>query len=306
MGLLSNVQNGECCTLRARNLIGRSRTCDLKLSARMVSGEHATLWWKDKSWVIRDLSSRNGTFVDGLRIEPGLAVPLRVGAILAFGDNREQWRLASAEPPSAQAVSLDDGQTVSAIGELLGIPDADTPMATIYRNPAGLWVVDQDDAERPVHDRQELLIGEQLWRLHLPEPIGGTWDLDAQTPAVEVLSLHFAVSLDEEHVELEARFGNRTYDLKSRAHHYLLLTLARQRLKDSENEDLPRSAHGWVYQDDLLKMLNVDNNKLNVDIFRARKQFAAAGVEGAARIVERRTTTRQLRIGIGDLHIRQL
>jgi hypothetical protein len=42
---------------------------------------------------------------------------------------------------------------------------------------------------------------------------------------------------------------------------------------------------------------------LNVDIFRARKQFASAGVEGAANIIERRSSTSQIRLGIRAVEV---
>jgi hypothetical protein len=45
---------------------------------------------------------------------------------------------------------------------------------------------------------------------------------------------------------------------------------------------------------------------LNIDVFRIRGQFAAAGVVDAADILERRPPSRQLRIGTGRLTIETL
>jgi len=53
-------------------------------------------------------------------------------------------------------------------------------------------------------------------------------------------------------------------------------------------------------------MLGLEPNVLNVQIFRARKQLAAAGFEDAAQLVERRPGARQLRLGTGRLRVRTL
>jgi hypothetical protein len=53
-------------------------------------------------------------------------------------------------------------------------------------------------------------------------------------------------------------------------------------------------------------MLKTDQVKLNVDIFRARKQFGDLGIVGAPSVVERRPTTRAIRLGVGRFTISPL
>jgi hypothetical protein len=50
-------------------------------------------------------------------------------------------------------------------------------------------------------------------------------------------------------------------------------------------------------------MLRVDANRLSVDLFRARKQLADLGVEGAQHLIERRVEARQLRLAVANLQI---
>ena len=69
-----------------RCLVGRSRSCDLVLSAGDVSGEHAVVQWSADHWELRELGSRNGSFVDGERVAAGERAPLRLGADLGHGD----------------------------------------------------------------------------------------------------------------------------------------------------------------------------------------------------------------------------
>jgi hypothetical protein len=50
-------------------------------------------------------------------------------------------------------------------------------------------------------------------------------------------------------------------------------------------------------------MLATSLSQLTLDIYRARRQFSDAGVVDSAQIVERRTTSRELRIGVERLSV---
>jgi hypothetical protein len=57
-------------------LVGRHSTCAVRLAAETVSRRHARLVFRDGGWVIQDLGSKNGTFVNGVpvgrcRLRPG-------------------------------------------------------------------------------------------------------------------------------------------------------------------------------------------------------------------------------------------
>jgi pSer/pThr/pTyr-binding forkhead associated (FHA) protein len=49
--------------------IGRSPDSDLQMADIRVSRNHAVVEFDGANWVIRDLGSANGTYVDGARIE---------------------------------------------------------------------------------------------------------------------------------------------------------------------------------------------------------------------------------------------
>jgi hypothetical protein len=53
----------------------------------------------------------------------------------------------------------------------------------------------------------------------------------------------------------------------------------------------------------LLRMLATNLAQLTLDIYRARRQFADAGVVDSAQLVERRTSSRELRIGVESISI---
>jgi hypothetical protein len=76
-----------------------------------------------------------------------------------------------------------------------------------------------------------------------------------------------------------------------------MLELARARLAD-QAEGASRAEAGWRYTDDLQRAMRLEPATLNLYLFRAREQLGQAGVEGAARLFERRRLSGQLRIGV--------
>jgi pSer/pThr/pTyr-binding forkhead associated (FHA) protein len=52
-----------------KQIIGRTSECDIQIFDERVSRQHAKIWERGGVVFIRDLKSRNGTFVEGERIE---------------------------------------------------------------------------------------------------------------------------------------------------------------------------------------------------------------------------------------------
>ena len=69
-------------------LIGRAQGNDVVLSnaLRLVSQRHAEIRWQDERFWLVDLGSKNGTWLDGLRLETGRRYVLRSGARFVVGD----------------------------------------------------------------------------------------------------------------------------------------------------------------------------------------------------------------------------
>lgn len=308
MGSIREVSSGQTQLLQPEHLIGRASTCALRLPHRYVSAQHALLRWAAGRWEVKDLGSRNGTFLDGIRLKPGVEQVVRRGARLAFGKATEgEWEVADISPPPAMAVPLDGGDPVQIDADLIALPSSNDPRATIYRNQEGVWVLEQpDESSAPIVNLQTFEVAGRGWRFCCAEEFRTTSIAPSRVDLeVRRLKLAFSVSRDEEHVELQVLSGGRTVDMGARAHNYLLLTLARRRLKDAA-EGLPETTCGWVDQDDLAHDPSMAPPQLNIDVFRIRKQFAALGVTDAANIVERRPRTHQLRIGTPLLSIVQI
>jgi len=66
------------------NLVGRDAAAQVRFEDSSVSRRHARITVSGAGTQIEDLGSKNGTFLDGLRLSVG-AVPLRDGSRVAFG-----------------------------------------------------------------------------------------------------------------------------------------------------------------------------------------------------------------------------
>ncbi len=302
MAKLRRLQDGEIRAVPARCLLGRSPTCNFVLQERYASGEHARLSWTGSQWEIRDLGSKNGTFVDGKHIEPGRPVTVGVGVELRFGTTEQGWIFDDASAPGALAVDLVEGRSQSAVGEVLLLPTDDSPEVSVYPAAMGAgWCLEDGEGEvHPVRNQEVVQVAGRAWRLELPVMSDATPMVNLAF-TLENISLRFEVSQDEERVEPIIILHGKETRLEAREHAYVLLTLARARLEDAE---LPNEQRGWRTLAELSKMLRMDQNAINVSIHRARQQLAGTGLEGAAGVVE--VSRGKRRLGLGRFEIGRL
>jgi hypothetical protein len=310
MAVLAKHPDGTRSIVLSPHLVGRSRLANLRMTEPTVSGEHAVLRWTGRDWELHDLGSRNGTIVDGRRLAPGERVVLARGAVVAFGQADNAWRLIDDAPPTIVALPASGGEPIGARNHLLALPGEDDPEAVVYRDPAGDWVLEQGGETTRITDGAIVRAGGGEFTLRVPDLIAATWDNSSPAPHLAALTFRFSVSRDEEYVALTARADHHVIDLGARAHHVVLLTLARSRLEDrkpggaaGERGALLESSEGWVYLDELADKLAMDETHLNVAVFRCRRQLAEAGIIDAARIIERRRPTREVRLGVSRIEI---
>jgi len=90
-------------------VIGRASGADVVLDGPLVSRRHAQLSDTPQGFVLSDLGSRNGVFVNGRRI--GVPVVLEIGDTLTIGENTFAL-LASAPPPTRRSTTLSDARSI--------------------------------------------------------------------------------------------------------------------------------------------------------------------------------------------------
>jgi hypothetical protein len=292
--------------LATRALVGRAETCSVRLQSLRASGEHAVLFWSGGAWSVRDLGSTNGTSASGRKLGVGERAVLAAGAELVFADESERWTFVEVGAPSIRARSVVTGAVRVPEHGVLALPDASDPRITIFEDEAGHWVLESEGEARPASDEERIEAG-GAWVLHVPRGEGSgevptTLSQAAGAKLVRTIGFRFEVSRDGEHVALALRQAGIETRLGARAHHDLLLVLARARALDRTTGVAP-SERGWMYVDDLLQELGVDLQHLNVLVLRARQQLGSAGVTDVGALFERRLSTRQIRLGTDAVEI---
>ena len=302
MALIRNDKTGSRVVLRSRHLVGRSAAVDTTVDTAGVSGEHAAFTWTGHGWELRDLGSTNGTFVGDRQVGAGERVKLAPGDRIGFGGTSDPWLVDTVAAPSVVAWSGED--LIEGEGPFLALPSLDDPDVVIERDDMH-WVLVQNDERTPLSDRETVVVRGRAWEIGLPTALAATAPLGDASQLKTLMerslsgtSLAFAVSGDEEYLELTVTVAGEPNKLPPKAHQYLLLVLARSRMEDNEG---PASEQGWVYSSDLRKMLACSANQFHVMCHRCRREFEKLGVTDAPEIIERRTTSRQVRIGVARL-----
>jgi pSer/pThr/pTyr-binding forkhead associated (FHA) protein len=299
--MLKHVPTGKGIPLAHHTRVGRTADADLRIEDKRISSEHALLSWTNGIWEVRDLGSRNGTVVDGMRLEPGRRVPIRRGVSLKFGSPDHHFTLESDAEPDVVAVCLDGDEILEGEHGHLQLSDN---VVLLTEDGTDYFLQRKDEREK-VEDRQVVEVDSTRFRLLIPPASS----LDGQTATAEGVllpkgvALRFEVSPDEEHVQVHLIAPGVSKILRPRSFDFMLLVLARARLADDGDPDTPEEERGWVYVDELAKDLGLDVSHINVDIYRARRRFASAGVQGADDMLNRRTHTRAVRLGCGKVEV---
>ena len=93
-------------------LIGRGEDCHLRPNSDLVSRHHCILFVGDSGAAVRDLNSRNGTFVNDERISGDR--PLRAGDRLKIGQLTFEVRLSAGETAEAPQTASAKGPVAPA------------------------------------------------------------------------------------------------------------------------------------------------------------------------------------------------
>lgn len=309
MAVLQHAGTGRSIALESEMCVGRSRSCQLQIEADVVSSRHAALRWTGSGWVLKDLASKNGTFVDGSRLHSGEMRNLKVGTEMVFGHGDQRWRLVDDSGPRPMALRIggtsEGPPAVFEENHMIVVPSPERPEVTLFADSDGIWSIEGDDDTRTIHDGHEFVAGGEVYRFCKPAAILRTKEIstaqleeESRGPAVSDVIVEFGVSPDEEHVEVTAQLGGVRQRLGSHVHFYLLLHLARERLRDHTSPTASAS-EGWCYIEDLCRGLQLDSDeRVNVHVCRIRKSFAALGLKNSAQVIERRPRARHIRIGL--------
>jgi pSer/pThr/pTyr-binding forkhead associated (FHA) protein len=66
-------------------IVGRSSRANIVINNSYVSGQHLSLKAVGNEVMVKDLGSTNGSYIDGQKLQPHVAVPLLPGQRLIIG-----------------------------------------------------------------------------------------------------------------------------------------------------------------------------------------------------------------------------
>jgi hypothetical protein len=287
--------------------VGRAANNTLVLTDDTVSWHHAQIWVEgDVPW-LRDLGSRNGTFVNDERVVGALRVAdgdvVRIGkhALLTLRGSTagpSAWRTRHVEDLTTGVrllVRSDRFLLGSAPGCDLRVEAWPERAATIVLHDNGEIWIGTDEAEWQVEPSQEFeLRGRRLRVVEEALPHAPTVEWEAQVYPYEVQAVGTgedgpqAVLVDASSSRSIVLTGNRGV---------LLFVLARKLAKD-RTVGASRGEEGWCSTDDVLTGVwgrgQKSANHLNVLVHRLRGQLAGEGFDPW--FVEKRRGAIRLRV----------
>ena len=266
MAYFKHKNTGGLIVLRPHHVFGNQKSAENTYCAgKSVSKIHAVVYWKYSNWYIVD-HSRCGCFVNDRKVEPSKEISLRVGDTVRFGNSIDaEWVVADLSKPRPQIVELtpiNNNCIPLNKSNLLG------DGGLVYLSDSGNWVYENQGYIQVLRNNEVFGSGLFKWML--------TYLVEESDVLPEERSKYlfvFSLSLDEEHVSVLVRHGEKEIQLGERTHHYLLLNLARVRVDDCNNS-VSSDEQGWLDMEELSKMLQLDCSHLNVQIYRIRKQLS--------------------------------
>jgi pSer/pThr/pTyr-binding forkhead associated (FHA) protein len=109
MGVLARLRSADTCyeLEERKTTVGRDESCDIRLTAQGISRFHAALEFVQGQPQILDYNSRNGTFVNSERVDPGRAMALQNGDLIVFSAyEKTSYRFELPGYPSSMSTPL--------------------------------------------------------------------------------------------------------------------------------------------------------------------------------------------------------
>lgn len=143
--------------------LGRGFDCGVALNDPLCSREHARVTFEGDCWVVIDCGSRNGTFVNGQRID---SATLGDGHLVKIGATELEFH-QSDEPPTSESDDPGESQTLvqqaavdhpsAGAVSLTGLPNAEQVKELMLRYQLAIRLLGCTDPDQTVRTALELL-----------------------------------------------------------------------------------------------------------------------------------------------------
>ncbi len=291
MAKLLNTQTNEQTLLRSQHIFGRhTASSHTILENPEASRLHASIMWNGTFWMLQDTSS-NGTYLNDEALMSGTKIRLKQGDVIKFGAlNACGWVLQNDDEPKSLLCPINKNQVPIELDGMLVLPDPASPELTIYQLPNEEWVCENHSGLIKLTSGTKVSTNSDSWYFVDANTFEKTQQATHKGQESSLpIKVQFTVSKNEEHVSMSVTVGNIKLDLGERAHHYLMMYLARQRLADLQ-QGIEDSEQGWIDKDVLCQETGLDEKHINLHIYRFRKQLVQTqpSVQQLIQIIERR------------------
>ena len=276
MALLKNRVAGDLQVVNTIHTIGRSIKNNTYLSYSDISKIHATIFWENNEWYIKD-HSRNGTLVDQ-RVVHHAIIKLEKDCEIQFGEENETiWTLVSIGAPNSYFVEehAEPCKYIELSEDSLTYPNLENPLVSFYRSHVMTWMMDDGETTTELYNENRYTIDNREWIFVENDPLEDTMD---QLEVMRTARLDYHLSADEENVGIHIIVNDLKMYMGDQIHNHVLLLLARKMQEDTQNK-ICKEDKGWVYTPLLLDNLSkellqeIDTNYFNIMVHRIRSSF---------------------------------
>lgn len=284
---------------------GRDPRCSTVLNNSAVSRFHTRISWNGSEWILRDLGSRNGTYINGRLQTNGESHPVKAGDRFLFGDMYEEYLLCEDSEPKSMLITYDSQKIEKQIPltSFLPIPSAERPLCTVFSGKNNDFTLENETGDIILLEHGTAFTVENVsYHVVLDHQPGESPQTASSDMVTETDNVHLdiAVSPDEESAEITLSKGTEKHVLQPKAHFYLLAYLGRIRnsqTPDSLLTQLNSAENGWVDCDVICKELMINREHLAQQVFRIRQELKAFYLPIAEQIIDRRLRGK-MRIGV--------
>lgn len=282
MAFLLDTGTQHYIPLAPHHTFGRlENRVDTLLHNPYISKLHTTIEWRDQQWLIKNLG-RNGTLVNGNLLAENQSLALTLDDEIHFAEPNDPPFIVKDLNAPCDMLWPHEQQGVPtpiSLDRYHLLPNENTPEATLFLDNQQ-WFLEPikqrgDDGPTELHSGEIIELAGQSWQLLRADVYGPTEARARHNQGLGDFEFIFDLSQDEESTHLTLALAEQQIDLGIRSHHYLLLQLARHRCMDCE-QGIAEAERGWLYTEQLMKELGLDETHINIQIFRARKQFSDA------------------------------
>jgi len=270
--------------------VGRAPGNDLVLADDAISWHHAQLWLEGGRPWVRDLGSRNGTFVnderirgsqqlsasDSVRLGPTLTLGLR-GAAEALPARFRVRHLVDEASGMRLSITGDRFRIGAAPDSNLRLDDGPARLATVLLHDNGEIWVGTADGDWQVEAGASFEVGGRSFRVVEDAPD------HAPTVDFNASSYPYDLAMRTEGHGPHAVLWEGERELLLTGNRGLLMYVLGQQLLEHRRDNVPAADEGWCGTADVLVKVwgrgQASNNHLNVLVHRTRQHLEKSGFD---------------------------